>query len=289
MRILVTGVSGFLGSKLADYLFLKKHTVEGIVSSNKSLCNNKIKVHKISLEKGLDICRHINEEFDILIHCAAAHPSVTLDNVKIINDNINSVKNLIKFSETAKIKKIIFCSSIAVYGKIYDGIVKDNSKSYDVSLYGLSKLICERLLLDWAKKSNNKLYNLRLPAIIGKGCHETFIIKLINAYKYNKNIQIEDEKSLFNNIVDVNDLTKWILEIIEQNYSTNSFVLGSSNPVRFKEIINTVEKFYPDKKKQILSINNQIKSFYIDYEEAKKHGFRPSSTLDIINKYLQII
>jgi len=288
MRILITGVSGFLGSQLADYLFYRNYSVIGTVSSNRSLCSSKIKVYTVSLENNDNLFYSINDEFDVLIHCASAHPSITTNNEQIIIKNINSVKNLIKFSTKSKIKKIIFCSSTAVYGKVDDGIIKYNSKFKQVSLYGLSKLICEELFLEWGKNFNKQVYNIRLPAIVGKGCHETFIIKLINAFKYNKKIEIGNKNDLFNNIVDINDLIKFIFNIISKEYSSNTLVLGSRNPVNIKSIINTIKQFYPNNNNFILN-NTDIKSFYINYDQAKKIGYKPSNTINVINNYLQTL
>ncbi|MFX4253329.1 NAD-dependent epimerase/dehydratase family protein, partial [Aliarcobacter butzleri] len=83
------------------------------------------------------------------------------------NANIFNTKylldNLPNFPE-----KFIFLSTLDVYGKI-ETIIDESSFTNPLTMYGWSKLYCEKLLENWSKENNIILQILRIGHIYGKG------------------------------------------------------------------------------------------------------------------------
>ena len=117
MKILITGVFGFIGQNL--YQNLKcKHDVKGIGRDkkiNKFQKNNNL-VNNIITNQNLI---SLNFQPDVILHCAGSGSvSKSYKNKKIdYNKNVITTKNLLKFINSLKNKPlIILFSSAAIYG-----------------------------------------------------------------------------------------------------------------------------------------------------------------------------
>ena len=117
MKILVTGVSGLIGSNLVEALQKEGHDVRATYRTKL-----KNKYSGVELIKGdlldFNFCRDITKDVDIVFHCAAntsgAH---VMSSTPLVHVTPNVVMNsqLMEASYEAKVKKFIFMSSSVVY------------------------------------------------------------------------------------------------------------------------------------------------------------------------------
>ena len=154
-KILITGVSGYIGSCLYNYLRKKNKFVYGL---------DKIKPTRLSLIKKKDffLCNLLNKRKlkkilffvkpTVIIHLAAQStidPGISIK--KYFIDNVKTTENLISVIKELKISKIIFSSTAAVYKEKNSSLTEeDNIKSK--SNYGKSKILAENLI-----RKNKKL------------------------------------------------------------------------------------------------------------------------------------
>jgi UDP-glucose 4-epimerase len=138
MKVLVTGTSGFIGSKVFDHLS-EDHLVEGIdmVPDNKRTRY----VFNLSEEKWIDF---LPNDYDYIVHCAAQSGGYIslVEPVLDCDWNCRATVNVTNFVKKNKsLKKIIFTSSMAVYG---NGRNKTEESSLSpISYYAVSKLAGE--------------------------------------------------------------------------------------------------------------------------------------------------
>ena len=124
MKILITGVFGFVGNNIFLHL-KKKFDVLGIGRKKKS----RVKIYNRLIDKKVTKTNLINLNFvpDIILHCAGSS-SVTRSykNKKLdYKKNVETTEEIIKFIEYLQIKpRIVFFSSAAVYGNNCDKIKK---------------------------------------------------------------------------------------------------------------------------------------------------------------------
>ena len=211
MKILITGVCGFVGNNL--YLKLKKkNEIIGIGRKNRNYKNK----YKNIIEKEITHKNLVNLNFkpNVIIHCAGSG-SVTksIQNPKIdYEKNVNTTKELIKFiSELTKKPKVIMFSTAAVYGNSCE---KNKKQLKPISPYGKNKLKSENILLKKSKKFKFKLIILRFYSIYGVGLKKQLIWDVCE--KINNKINIfygsGNETRSWINIKDVNRLIQFLIK-----------------------------------------------------------------------------
>ena len=156
-KILVTGVAGFLGSHLAEQLANLGHDVIGIDSLIGGYEDNipkNIKFHKIEccdFEKVKNIMSKIN----IVYHCAAtAHEGLSVFSpYEITKNNFLASVSIFSAAINHKVKRIIFCSSMARYGEQSTPFL-ESMKPLPVDPYAISKVAAEDVLINLCELNN---------------------------------------------------------------------------------------------------------------------------------------
>jgi nucleoside-diphosphate-sugar epimerase len=141
MRVVVTGVAGFIGSHIADRMLREGHEVIGIDDMSAG--------YKRNVPKGVyhiyqDICdikaySDILEGVDGVFHNAASKKTVCMANPSR-DIEVNAIGTLRLLEECVKhgVKKFIHASTGSVYGETLDVIREDTPKN-PISYYGISK------------------------------------------------------------------------------------------------------------------------------------------------------
>lgn len=165
MHIFITGVAGFLGSNLADYYIAKGYKVTGcdnLVGGDIENLHPKVIFHKTECEN-LKKMVEISKGVDIVIHAAAyAHESLSVFSPNLICSNIiNASSSVFSAAIQNKVKRIVFCSSMARYGHIKPPF-KESDIPNPVDPYGISKLAAEKILINLCNTYGVE-YNIAIP------------------------------------------------------------------------------------------------------------------------------
>ena len=157
LKILVTGVAGFLGSHLAEKLSSMNHKVIGI--------DNMIGGYEDNVPKNIefhdfDCCdlkkmTSIMNKVDVVYHCAAtAHEGLSVFSpFEITKNNYLASVSVFTAAVQNKVKRIIFCSSMARYGDQQTPFTEDmNPKPVDP--YAISKVASENVLINLCELNN---------------------------------------------------------------------------------------------------------------------------------------
>ena len=150
-KILVTGVAGFLGSHLSEQLSTLGHKVIGI--------DNMIGGYKDNIPKSvefhdIDCCdfekiKGIMKGVQIVYHCAAtAHEGLSVFSpYEITKNNYLASVSIFSAAINEKVKRIIFCSSMARYGSQKYPFT-ETMKPKPVDPYAISKVAAEEVLIN---------------------------------------------------------------------------------------------------------------------------------------------
>jgi UDP-glucose 4-epimerase len=150
VNIMITGVAGLLGSRLADFLI--ENTDNNVIGlddlSGGYIENVNPKVKFINTELSNDVNR-LNELFaeykpDYVYHFAAYAAEGLSPFIRNFNyrNNLLSTANIVNNCIVHDVKRLIFTSSIAVYGENSPPFSENLTRS-PVDPYGVAKAACE--------------------------------------------------------------------------------------------------------------------------------------------------
>jgi len=176
MKILITGVAGLLGSRLADWIVENKPEVEivGIDDLSGGYIENvnpKIKFYQTNLlEKSISVIFEI-EKPDYVYHFAAYAAEGLSPFIRTYNYQNNLVVTAGIVNECIKhnIKRLVFTSTMAVYGHGNGNIFDENQIPCPVDPYGIAKYGCEMDIkvageqhgLDWCIIRPHNVYGIK--------------------------------------------------------------------------------------------------------------------------------
>lgn len=260
--LLLTGTTGFIGKTILKFIEKEyKNNYEIVLLSSIKNENYKTVLHKNYTFKKSDFVEKEIINIDIVVHIGAYTPKsgIEANDVEKSNANINNTKYLIDNLPNTP-AKFIFLSTIDVYGQV-NGIISEDVIPNPLSLYGWSKLYCEKMLENWSKQNSIILQILRVGHIYGKGeeAYKKVIPVTIQKLKNNEAPQIfgmgEEKRSFLH----VDDVSNMILKSIELEKYEGVINLCSSNSYTIKNIIEI-----------LIEISN--KKIRIDYVETKNRG-----------------
>ena len=145
---------------------------------------------------------------------------------------------------------------------------------------------CEKLLLSFSKKKKNfKHLTIRLPGVVGYGSHGNFISETTKKILNNERIKVKNKSSNFNNIIFVDDVSKFLLTFLIGKKPQYSLVNVASN--RKMKILNVINFIYSrlKKKKNIQWSKSKSRPFCIDFSHALRCGFKANSVKNSLKKY----
>lgn len=151
MTVLITGVAGLLGSRLADWLIdnypaIKVVGIDDLSGGYKENVNSKVDFWQMDLaEHPIENCFEVHKP-DYVFHFAAyaaegLSPFIRTYNYK---NNLISTAKIINECIKHDVKRLVFTSSMAVYGHGEGGIFHEDMRRNPIDPYGIAKMACER-------------------------------------------------------------------------------------------------------------------------------------------------
>lgn len=283
MTILITGADGVIGKELSGLLIKSKFDTI-LHTRRKSKKNLKNYFFCSDLSKKINL----KKKPITIIHCAGTNKdSFRLNKKSKFKKNLRITKNLIHFSNQYDVKNFIFLSSIDVYGKKKKVDISENFTGESINFYGKAKLASEKALCN--KSNKFTAICLRLPGILTKSQtnQKPHLRQIIDKMKKKKIIEIYNPDSLFNNVMDVQEIFKIIKILIKRKINkSNIYNLSASQPLKFLKIIKIIKNKTKYKKKIIIK-DTKEKSFTISNIKLKKtYGINISTTEKIIKRFL---
>lgn len=254
MKFFVTGVAGFIGSNLADYLLAKGHLVTGYdnLSTGNLKFLEKAKEHtNFKFIKGdildLEFLTKSMQESDFIFHFSAnadvrfglEHPS------KDLQQNTIGTFNVLEAMRANGIKKIAFSSTGSIYGEAkMIPTPEDAPLPVQTSLYGASKLAGEGLLTSYAEGFNFQVWIFRFVSILGERYSHGHIFDFYKKLSDNKTkLNVLGNGKQRKSYLYVGDCIKAIMVAIEKaNDKINIFNLGTDEYCEVNNSIGWITK-----------------------------------------------
>jgi nucleoside-diphosphate-sugar epimerase len=168
MKILVTGATGKVGSRLAKRLAQRGDQVRALVREPARAAD--LRKAGIALAEG-DLLRPESllpavRGVDAVVHCAAFFRGATPEQAQVVNEL--GTQHLASAARAASVRRFVFTSTGLVYGSNGGRLAQEDDPCAPTAAYPVSKLGAERFLLALASDGFD-VRVLRLPFVYGDG------------------------------------------------------------------------------------------------------------------------
>jgi nucleoside-diphosphate-sugar epimerase len=177
MHILVTGAAGMIGRKLTARLVkdrglngksIDRLTLVDVVAPEKPAgFSGAVELSASDLSAAGVAAKTVAGKPDVIFHLAGVvSGEAETDFEKGYRVNLDGTRALLEAIRAAAYKpKVIFTSSIAVYGAPFPRSIPDDFHLTPLTSYGTQKAICELLLADYSRRGILEGVGIRLPTI----------------------------------------------------------------------------------------------------------------------------
>ena len=306
MKILITGVAGFIGSRLAKNLLDSNYDIYGIDNLN-NYYDVKLKLYRLNNLKSfknfkffkIDISDTIKlksffkkKKIDIICHLAAqAGVRYSLINPRVYaQSNINGFLEILEYCRFNTKTKLVYASSSSVYGgnkKIPFSVTDD--VSLPVSLYAATKRANELMAESYCKLFSLKIIGLRFFTVYGPwGRPDMAIWKFTDAISQNKPINLFNKGVLKRDFTYIDDIIEGIrASLFYKNNSKTAYHkiynLGNNKPISVNKIVKLLEKLLKKKaKKKFMPMQlGDVKNTFADISQSNKHlNYSPTTKIE---------
>lgn len=304
MRVTLIGASGFVGTRLIDLLkvdhqiknidiqsshFFQEYTVTGDVRDFNSI-------------------NGLLTETDLVVLLAAQHRDDVTPTSLYYDTNVEGMKNVLKAMECNGVKRMVFFSSVAIYGLNKDN-PDENTPADPFNHYGKSKWQAEQVLQEWYKTHNDWNIDIIRPTVIFGERNRGNVYNLLHQLSTGRFLKIGNGRNVKSMayVGNVIAFVKYMIENVTEGYNIFNYIdkpdfnmnqltelvcskLGKKIPaISFPYWIGMAGGYFFDfisfisrKKLEISSVRVKKYCSTTQYDSTKVHntGFVPPFTLE---------
>tara|TARA_R110002124_G_scaffold42250_5_gene130173 strand:+ start:2133 stop:3173 length:1041 start_codon:yes stop_codon:yes gene_type:complete len=176
MKVLITGVAGLLGSRLADWIIENKPEVEVIGVDDLSggdveNIHPKVKFWQMNLTEHPIENIFESHKIDYVFHFAAYAAEGLSPFIRCYNydNNLKATARIVNECIKHDVKRLVFTSTLAVYGHGHGGVFNETQVPKPIDPYGVAKYACEMDIqiageqhgLDWCIIRPHNVYGIK--------------------------------------------------------------------------------------------------------------------------------
>lgn len=294
--ILITGITGFIGSLVAKKLLKSDSYCQGKLHII-GVARNAEKAEYIFADYNrenieivsADICNRelffsaLKEQpVDYLIHCAAitaskemiSHPVETADGI------VMGTRNMLEFARIRCVKSMVFLSSMEVYGSVPEiGRTRREEELGDIAIslprscYPLGKRMAEHYCSIYHKEYGVPVKIARLSQTFGKGVRtedKRVFMQFAYAVIQKKDIVLKTQGLTLGNYCDSMDVVNTIFLLLQHGENGEVYnVVNEDNTMSIREMAQMVVDKFANGKIQVK----------IEEEALSKTGYAPNTSL----------
>lgn len=276
--VFVTGATGFIGTTLVNQLIHRGHFVRALsraTSNTEGLSHERIRLVRgdimdsESLRRGMEGCTQV-------YHLAAYAKNWAKDPSVFFRQNLDGMKNVFEAARDSGVRRIVFTSTIVVFGPTAEGVVGDESMPRITQRYFTeyeeSKAVAEQEAL--------KLAAAGLPVVIvnptrvygpGKLTEGNSVSLMLDMYQRGKLPILLNNGKDIGNYVFVDDLVQGHILAMEKGRIGERYILGGEN-VSLKGLFGIVDELTGKRHRQV-SLPPRAAMLYAGLERTKAEWF----------------
>ena len=241
MKLLITGGTGFIGSRLAYSAVGAGHgvLVAGMVDTPATATNcEQLRQAGIEVRVGtiaeLVQAREALNGVDVVVHLAAAQHEMNVPDSHFRQVNVEGTSRLLAAAKQAGVGRFVYGSTIGVYG-VGNGPVDESTPPAPTNVYGTTKLEAERLVL---AETGIPVAVVRISEVYGPG--DRRLLKLFKAIQRKRFFHLGSGQNLHHPIY-IEDLTRGLLAAAAHPAAAGQvFVLPGKDVVTTNQMVAAV-------------------------------------------------
>lgn len=243
IRILVTGASGFIGSRLALYARQQNYDViaTGLARTPAErarideLVTSGVCVHDCDLRDATALAGLLTG-CDVVVHLAAAQHEANVPDAYFFDVNVNATRSLLNACVEAGIKRFVYASTIGVYGEAGEHALTEESPIDPRNAYGRSKAAAEQVVHEFSKSIPGVI--IRISETYGPSDHR--LLKLFKSVAAGMFMMIGRGDNR-RQPIHVRDLCRGLLLAAEHPDAANqTFVLAGPQVLTTTEMVRAI-------------------------------------------------
>ena len=241
--ILVTGGKGFLGNHLVAKLtenkeevriFAHAHSKEG---ERKDENGNNVVWGDI---RDLKAVEKAVQGVDIVIHLVSNFRKGGSDKKEAYSINVEGTENILNASSKFGVKQLIHCSTIGVHGSVKEIPANEETPFNPGDLYQETKLMAEKRIWDFYRKTNLSVTVIRPISLFGPG--DLRMLKLFRTIKKGRFIMIGKGDKFFQPAY-IDDVVNGFLLCLKNEKAIGEvFIIGGDEYVPLKDLVQMIAK-----------------------------------------------
>jgi nucleoside-diphosphate-sugar epimerase len=228
--VLVTGATGFIGSRLVEKLVEKEHNVTSLIRKGKHAHPKSGEIIADLADSNLDISI---EKIDCVFHLASHTP---LEKNKKILENVNlgGTKNLFNQIKD-KTKSIIYISGLGVYGDPGEGIIDESFPYHPTTDFVKIRLDAQKFLEKNCKDVGINFSVIHFGDVYGtRGWFYEFLIKRLLKHTF----RLPKNGDYYKGYVHIEDAVGSMISVLENNLKNETYIVADSSPTKFREFVD---------------------------------------------------
>jgi dihydroflavonol-4-reductase len=292
-KVLLTGITGFLGSHTAIQLLQKGYQVTGTLRDMKRVTSikNIIARHTTAINnlsfaeadiQNENVWMQLTQGMDYVQHIASPFPQkLPKQEDDLIIPARNGNLNILKAAAANGVKRVVITSSSSaiIYGKTKtqnNGTFDekdwtDENRKEDIAPYYKSKTIAEKAAWDFIKKDSSglELAVVCPGAILGPILEEDFgtsaniVIKMMDG-------SVPGVPNIGFDMVDVRSVADQLIRCMELPQAANQRYIASAGYMNFKQIAAILKQAYPERKIPYRQLPNWLVRFVSNFDATLK-------------------
>jgi nucleoside-diphosphate-sugar epimerase len=245
MKVLITGATGFIGSRLGLQCLAEGMQVRALGRLNnpaeeensQELTEQGAELRDVSILEPEPLAE-VMAGVDVVIHLAAAQHEANVPDEYFRSINVDGTRNVFEAATAAGVGRVVHGSTIGVYGWSADSIVREGSPLEPGNIYGVTKLEAEKVVRSFAGRVPWSI--ARISEAYGPG--DRRLLKLFKGAERGISIQIGKGENL-HHLVYVDDVLDGLLHATREDAALGqTFVLAGPQAVTSRDMLEAVAR-----------------------------------------------
>lgn len=247
-KLLITGVGGFIGSRVAEKCVAHGFQVVGVDDFSQGFLSNV--PDGVELIKGdlseVDLYRKIPTDCTHILHLAGqSSGEISFDNpLDDLRKNTSTTIRLVEFANANNVRQFILASSMSVYGDVADKPIDVGVCTKPLSCYGVGKLAAESYLKILARSCSYvvfRMFNVYGPGQDLDNLRQGMVSIYLSQAVRSGEILVKGSVNRFRDFIHIDDVAQaWFGAIDNDAVMGRTINLGTGRRTTVRELLELI-------------------------------------------------